>query len=934
VLKAFDRKPAPQSRQALAPVLAKRLPISHPRDPAEREAARLAAPLARGESVHPVESIGPRLHRDCAACWSGACECERPILRESEGTSAPDSVSRDDVGNLQGAPLPEDVRAPLEQQLGADLSDVRVDDGPQAAEAARKLQARAFTIGDNIGFARGAFQPSSLRGLELLAHELVHVVQQRDGGTHAVLRDDDDDPDQLKQEKKEATEEYDKTAQKHYDDYENETLGLTKASYLRRWLLYTKDGPPESWNDVQASLKAAEVYEDEDKSIKLLGNDVVDMVPEAFPETWYLRLDPVLVLPFDISFAEKEQNDAWGQLHSLSTGMTSTLYPVGLPVMFDEALQLHHFSLIRSHSLFSKHPLGPVAGTGNLYLEKKYVVDVQKEWLSSAKRFARSVREGTAAVTNESFQRFRMYISAVMHPDRAVQSDITLAQAFGEIPADLEKVDVVMSKVASWIAFGRWFIGWKPVQEEFQRGLALVDTKIAGTNPYVKLALGQKWADLYGYSDEVWKRIKEEFIKNLPDMLKEAGIFIAIQFVPGLNLAADIYMIAKSAIDAIEAAWDTAEAMDDVMSSKRVVDLQRHSAELGFKGRANALRIAGDLLAIKASMKAIKMRAAKARVKAEAEARAKAKASGQKVPPTAKAPHIDTPDPQFKKWMAKLNPETRKFLDENPDVAALFAATDPAVRDLLSLCASFCIPKSSTPRQHARIKALIDSGKIDGTSRKVKEFFHRHADDLDRVIDDVENAKGADGVRAVLEGKGPPRKPLVAGQPEHKLQRWRDYQDAHPDRFPKPSDKFDAKWSKQYDTIIANNQFGSAFEREGLQKVGADLGMTVEKNQLIMFNPNDDVGGFIPDGVFGPRGGVVKTLEWGKPYHFIEVKGWGDMSRTGNLWAMIQYVEKTPGSKLTVVFRSSKHPSGVTNLSVPLRQALDNIGATVKWIPE
>jgi len=841
VLKAFDRKPAPKPGVQARPVLSpahKRLPISHPHDPAEREAARLAAPLARGESVHPTESIGPRLHRDCAACWSGACECERPVLRESEGTGASDSVSRDEVGNLHGAPLAEDVRAPLEQQLGTDLSDVRVADGPHAADAARKLQARAFTIGNNVAFAGGAFQPNTLRGLELLAHELVHVVQQRNSGSDAVLRDDVDDPSQAKQEKDEATEEYDNTAKKHFDDYDNEPLGLTKAKYLRRWLLYTKDGPPETWADVVAANKAAEDYEDEDKSIKLLGNDVVDMVPEAFPEAWFNRLDPVLVLPFHISFAEKEQNDAWDQLHALSTGMTSTLYPVGLPVMFDEALQLHHFSLVKAHSLLSRHPLGPVAGAGNLYLEKKYVVDVQSEWQTYAKKFAQSVRNGTAAVTNESFQRFRMYISAVMHPDRAVQSDITIAQATSEMPSDLEKIDVVMCKIASWVAFGRWFIGWKPVQEEFQRGLVLVDKKIAATSGPVKLVLGQKWADLYGYSDEAWKRIKEEFIKNIPSMLKEAGVFIAIQFVPGLNLAADIYMIAKSAIDAIEAAWDTADAMDDVMSSKRVVDLQRHSAELGFKGRANALRIAGDLLAIKASIKAIKLRAAKARLKMEAEARAKAKASGQKVP-RAKAPVIEPPNPQFKKWKAKLSTETLKYLEDNPEVAALFEATDPAVRDLLSLCASFCLPKGVTAdaAQHTRIKALLDRGIITA-DKSVKKYFHE-APNLEAAIKKLEEVGSPEGAKAVIEGtylRGPKDTPGVYT----KKIEWQghpiDARDAWPGYWGKRTKQAEPRVDAYERKINPNNEsfYLPAAEKSGHVQYENAVGKIVQDGKCIM----------------------------------------------------------------------------------------------------
>jgi hypothetical protein len=76
-----------------------------------------------------------------------------------------------------GKPLPEEVRQSLEPAFGQDFSDVRVQESgePEA------LGAAAFTRGSEIHFARGRYQPASLKGRKLLAHELTHVVQQREG---------------------------------------------------------------------------------------------------------------------------------------------------------------------------------------------------------------------------------------------------------------------------------------------------------------------------------------------------------------------------------------------------------------------------------------------------------------------------------------------------------------------------------------------------------------------------------------------------------------------------------------------------------------------------------------------------------------------------------------------------------------------------------
>jgi ribosomal protein S18 acetylase RimI-like enzyme len=76
-----------------------------------------------------------------------------------------------------GRPLPEAVRGKMEAALGADFSGVRVHVGPQA----ERIGAIAFTLGSDIYFAPGRFQPETAHGQQLLGHELAHVVQQRAG---------------------------------------------------------------------------------------------------------------------------------------------------------------------------------------------------------------------------------------------------------------------------------------------------------------------------------------------------------------------------------------------------------------------------------------------------------------------------------------------------------------------------------------------------------------------------------------------------------------------------------------------------------------------------------------------------------------------------------------------------------------------------------
>ncbi|GGK94704.1 eCIS core domain-containing protein [Deinococcus radiotolerans] len=80
-----------------------------------------------------------------------------------------------------GSPLPEAIQRHLEQGLNHDLSRVRIHDDAEADKLAKGVNALAFTTGTDIFFQAGRFNPNTQTGLELLAHEVTHTVQQSQG---------------------------------------------------------------------------------------------------------------------------------------------------------------------------------------------------------------------------------------------------------------------------------------------------------------------------------------------------------------------------------------------------------------------------------------------------------------------------------------------------------------------------------------------------------------------------------------------------------------------------------------------------------------------------------------------------------------------------------------------------------------------------------
>ncbi|MDQ3927838.1 MAG: DUF4157 domain-containing protein, partial [Chloroflexota bacterium] len=66
----------------------------------------------------------------------------------------------------------------LEKVRRRSLGDVRLHDTGQAGELARKLGARAFTVGRDIYAQPELVKPHTPQGAALLAHEMTHVAEQ------------------------------------------------------------------------------------------------------------------------------------------------------------------------------------------------------------------------------------------------------------------------------------------------------------------------------------------------------------------------------------------------------------------------------------------------------------------------------------------------------------------------------------------------------------------------------------------------------------------------------------------------------------------------------------------------------------------------------------------------------------------------------------
>lgn len=158
-----------------------------PGDAHELEADRVAEQVMR--------MPGPRVHCACGgACprcrteppGHGHVQRTRVQARDTGRVAAPPVVHEVLAGS--GRPLAPATRAFFEPRFGRDFRDVRIHTGDRAGTSARAVDARAYTVGRDVVFAPGEFAPDTDTGRRLLAHELVHVVQQTSGGAPEIAR--------------------------------------------------------------------------------------------------------------------------------------------------------------------------------------------------------------------------------------------------------------------------------------------------------------------------------------------------------------------------------------------------------------------------------------------------------------------------------------------------------------------------------------------------------------------------------------------------------------------------------------------------------------------------------------------------------------------------------------------------------------------------
>jgi hypothetical protein len=170
------------------------------RAPQENFVQRKCAECEKEEKIHrQVErdqlfgqakfvSDYPFIQRRCTHCDEETKMQRKPIgdntpsfIQTKSNTES--SVSNSLSSSIQnsrgnGSLMDNNTQSFMENRMGADFSSVKIHTGKEAVQMNKELNAQAFTVGSDVYFNEGKYQPHSSEGKQLLAHELTHVVQQ------------------------------------------------------------------------------------------------------------------------------------------------------------------------------------------------------------------------------------------------------------------------------------------------------------------------------------------------------------------------------------------------------------------------------------------------------------------------------------------------------------------------------------------------------------------------------------------------------------------------------------------------------------------------------------------------------------------------------------------------------------------------------------
>jgi Domain of unknown function (DUF4157) len=835
-----------------------KLTVGQPGDVYEQEADKVADAVMRMPDLSVSVGTGVTNHvqpmqiqQMCTTCQHEEEEQIHP--KESVGqvpTVTPALETRLNATSGGGEPLPESVRTFMEPRIGADFSGVRVHIGGEANALNQELNSQAFTRRRDVYFGAEKYSPESEEGQRLLAHELVHVVQQTVGQpsatmdstmptaesivtpkvpTDSVQRQHDGGtsdggatdtaPTQVTPKppagdkvitvgtvELSAEQAYDRAVLEEYiiqhgeagadtllgqlkamlsdvsankSDYSGVTPEYEALVAKQTLLIDVQKASQDALTEIKAE-NAKFLTEFEMRSKIVLGAMLNISEERVLKEQQHYGLETkggVNIVGIDPKTQKKYTTHHVGADYSMAEGAAKTELSKSAKQLAEKLKTVaekrsQKYRYLQSNDPYNTSPFG------------HQLVPTDQAQYDRAEQEFQDAKFAYLMLRNTQLQDYPILASfALANADAGtveIDDSVSSLEKISTSSPDTAKVlnEEVNQKLEN-IGNTRWYL------DRNELNIWKLESIVGGTKDGLGVQPGSMKDRIV--NDKVAHEESQETITKIAIgvIALALGLIAAIP-TGGSSLAAAVAVTAavgsaglsatlaysdlkeyalKSAVSGTD--FDKAQAIsqDDPSMFWLAVSLVGVGLDLGaalsaFKALGPAARAARQAKRLSALAKAGGSEAEtaeKALKQLIEEADRVRPGLGAKL--ETNVGHVASEEAQTAERIATrweqegLNSDSRKFLEEagHAEVRALYKEMDPGIRDLLTHCASICIIPNITRRDVARIQNIVyrhEAAELGG----LKQFFHFRRNNLSQAINELEQAKNLEELKAIIQG--------------------------------------------------------------------------------------------------------------------------------------------------------------------------------------
>jgi hypothetical protein len=245
------------------------------------------------------------------------------------------------------------------------------------------------------------------------------------------------------------------------------------------------------------------------------------------------------------------------------------------------------------------------------YLKAVHEADFINLWTDTARSVVQRVKDSELSVDPDAYDRYKQ------KRPRGIPTDEILAgvhvAGFPDALAgriDPYVAEVYVTQAAGLVTFGKSVGHAKDVVKVADQAVGRADSSIAAENPFLRQARARRWGHEHGfYSDALekqWDDIKENIGEIATEMGKEVAFFTFLQFIPFVNVVANIHLGVQLAMQVAETIGDLEAADEAARNAKTAVALQRAAALQATALSSAARKIAEAVVMHKATKLATK----------------------------------------------------------------------------------------------------------------------------------------------------------------------------------------------------------------------------------------------------------------------------------------------------------------------------------------